>query len=457
MIYFIFIILFLCVLVITAVMFRSSNLSGKLKKAKQLLDEGQLSESSKLVRGVLDKQKDNVQARYLRAQILMQEKQYLMAISELNGLLNMPDLKQFISETEIHYNLAEMYNATGNFKKEIEEYRIILIFKPDDIKANLRLGLALYSRKDYKGAKIHLMKTAQGEPKQPLSFLPLGVSLLKLKEYENAEEWLLKALEIDNENIEAKFHLGSLFKNKKAYESAIAMLGQSKNDPKFYLPSLMQIGEMYFEQELYDKAIETLEPALKKTSDPLPESLALRYLLASCYESSGMLREAINQWEIIFKNDSDYRDTKKNLDNYKNIMRNEQLMEMFSMTMEELQPYIADILLGFNYNIISQGHVSANEYKYKAYNMKRISAPPTVIVFDRTTREIDDTQLNKVEAIMESEKCKNGIYMTTGSFSLKVRSLAPTKQIELYDGIFLSKAIEKMKTKNTPKRKGMLK
>ena len=442
-------ILLIGVFVVMVIMFKSFNLSGKLKKAEQYLTEGKINESSEIVREILGRQKDNVQARYLRAEILMQEKQYLMAIAEFNGLLNIPDMKLYISEIDVHNNLAEMYNATNNFKKELEEYRFILTLKPEDIKANFRLGLALYNQKNYKDAKGPLSRVIQLDPQYTDVFMPLGITLYHLGEFDNAESWLSKALTSAQNNHEAMFYLGLIFKQKKIYDSAISMFNQAKTSSDFSLSSIMQISEIYSEQKQYDRVIETLEQAQNNINDARADAWALRYLLAECYEQKGMIREAVKQWEMILKHTTDYRDTKSSLDNYKKIMRSNQLVDMFSLTIEKLQPYISDIILGFNFNIISQEQLSTNEYKYKAYNIKRTNDPPTVIIFDRTTKEINENNLSQLESFMSKEKCKNGMYLTTGSFSMKAKAVAPQKQIELYDGEYLSKAIERINIRST--------
>jgi restriction endonuclease Mrr len=49
--------------------------------------------------------------------------------------------------------------------------------------------------------------------------------------------------------------------------------------------------------------------------------------------------------------------------------------------------------------------------------------------------------------IINKEKCRSGIYITTSKFSLKAKSAASTRLIELLDANYLYKAVERVKTK----------
>ena len=85
-----------------------------------------------------------------------------------------------------------------------------------------------------------------------------------------------------------------------------------------------------------------------------------------------------------------------------------------------------------------------NEYLYKTYNIKRINDPPMLVCFNKTTREISEGQVIDFYKRINNEKCKGGIYITTSKFSLRAKSSASSKMIDLYDSDFVSKAMEKI-------------
>ncbi len=65
---------------------------------------------------------------------------FILLIILIAVILTAKDFKRYVSELEIRYHLADLYNRTNNFQAEVDEYRIILTINPDDINANYRIG-----------------------------------------------------------------------------------------------------------------------------------------------------------------------------------------------------------------------------------------------------------------------------------------------------------------------------
>lgn len=429
------------------VIIRAHQYPAKVRKAQEYLDNGDIAKASEIVKLVLERKKDYVPARYLRAQILIQQKQYLLAIAELNGILSIPDFDKYVGELDIHYHLADLYHETQQWQKEVEEFRIILQFNPDDINANHRLGIVLYRQHDYTRSKDYLLKAVTLDPALSDIYAPLGICLYNTGEYGTAENFLIKAVETNATNYEAHYYLGMIFKMKKDYTAALEMLGKARNDRRYFDKSQYAIGQLYFDNDAYSKAIEELEKGLPYIKDNTDEGLAYRYLLAECYEMENKIPEAVHHWEKIASINPNYRSTQVKLDDYKSILENKNLKFLFTSTMAELQPLITEIIAQLNYSIVYKKEVSANEYMYKCFSVKRINEPPVLINFIRTTRDITEGQINTFYQRMLEEKCKSGIYITTSKFSINAKSQAANKMIEIMDGRFLQKTMEKIKGK----------
>lgn len=378
---------------------------------------------------------------------MIQQNQYLLAIAELNGILSIPDFDKYVGELDIHYQLADLYHETQQWQKEVEEFRIILQFNPDDINANHRLGIVLYRQHDYIRSKDYLLKAVTLAPALSDIYAPLGICLYNTGEYGTAENFLIKAVETNATNYEAHYYLGMIFKMKKDYTAALEMLGKARNDRRYFDKSQYAIGQLYFDNDAYSKAIEELEKGLPYIKDNTDEGLAYRYLLAECYEMENKIPEAVHHWEKIASINPNYRSTQVKLDDYKSILENKNLKFLFTSTMAELQPLITEIIAQLNYSIVYKKEVSANEYMYKCFSVKRINEPPVLINFIRTTRDITEGQINTFYQRMLEEKCKSGIYITTSKFSINAKSQAANKMIEIMDGRFLQKTMEKIKGK----------
>ena len=234
---------------------------------------------------------------------------------------------------------------------------------------------------------------------------------------------------------------------KKEYDNAAAMLDNAKNDKKFFIKSLYMLGEMSSDRDNYSEAIDYLEKGLTSLRDNDEESHEYRYLLAECYEHENKIKEAIHHWSKIESENPSFRSTGVKLEAYRAILENSNLTPFFQSSLEELQAYITDMISSLNYNIVSSEKKSSNEYQYRVYNIKRINDPPVLVYFNRTTREISEGQIIEFQKNIAAEKCKSGIYISTSKFSLRAKSSAASKMIDLYDSEYISKAVEKIKAR----------
>lgn len=426
---------------------RRMQIPSRVRKAEEMLKAGDHLKASEIIKVVLEKKKEYAPARYVRAQILTIQKQYLLAISELNGILSLPDFKKYVQEVDIHYRLADLYGETQQHQKEIEEYRAILNFNPDDVKANHRVGHALFRQKKYREVRDHLFKAYTMDPSLIDCLLPLGVSSYHLSEFDAAENYLLRSIEANPNQFEAHYYLGVIYKGKKDHETAVRMFENAKRDSRYFTRSLLRMGEMFFENDQFAKAIEVLEQGIGKVKGDDEEGLAYRYLLAECYESENRISEAVYHWEQIAKKNADFRSTRLKLEDYNRILHDENVKILFDSSLTELQPLLVEIIAGLNHNIISRTEVSHNEYYFKAFNIKRSNEPPLLVYFNRTTREITESQILDFHKKMIAEKCKSGIYITTSKFGIKARSAGSARAIDLLDSAYLSKAVEKIRSK----------
>ncbi|MDY6970170.1 MAG: tetratricopeptide repeat protein [Spirochaetota bacterium] len=138
--------------------------------------------ASEIIKKILENRSDYVPAIFLRSKILFGQKQYLLAIAELNGLLKIEGFNKDVSELEIHTMLAELYYETKQWQKEIEEYKAILAISPNNIVANNRIGHALFNQKNYDSSQKFLSKAIELDPSQSEAQTDILETLLSSRE-----------------------------------------------------------------------------------------------------------------------------------------------------------------------------------------------------------------------------------------------------------------------------------
>ena len=328
----IFIIVFvLFVTVVIFIAFKSFRFPVLIRKAEEYIKIEDYSKASEIVKKILEKKKDYVPARYIKAQLLMRQNQYLLAISELNNILTITDFNKFVKELEIHYHLADLYNKTKNWPKEIEQYKIILLSDPQNIKANHRIGHAYFQRNNYKKAMEHLNIAILQDKTLVDCYIPLGISFYQLSDFNNSEQYLLKSLTGPGDHTEAEFYLGSIYKIRKDYENAEKMLESSLKNRKFFVKSLYALGENCYDQHDYKKSIEYLEKGLNNIDDGSDEANNYRFLLAECFEIENKIEESIHHWKKIAVSNPNFRNVDHKIKSYNEIVKNQNLMTNFQL------------------------------------------------------------------------------------------------------------------------------
>lgn len=421
--------------------FRVLQIPSRIKKAEELFNAGEYTLASEIVKTVLEKKKEYVPAKYMRAKILIYQKQYLLAISELNSILQIPDFTKHVDELQIQYHLAELYNLTKQWQKEIQSYKIILSYNPTDQTANQRVGLAYFKQKNYHDAREALLIALSYNPAITEAYLPVAVSCFQMADYDNAEVYFLRCMDRKDTGGEAAFYLGQIYHGKKDLDAAIKMYERAKKEKQFYTKCVYKIAEIHFKLENYSDAIDELESGLHSLKKRDEESIAYRYLLAECYELNNQISEALHHWEQIEQESPNFRNTQMKIEEYKEILADDTLKKMFTATLEEIHPVLSEIIAQLNYNIISKTTLSKSLIIYKAFNTKKINEPPVLICFDRSAKEISESQIQSFTQRIHDEKCKNGIFITTSHFSVKAKSSPGARQIEMMDKDALAKML----------------
>jgi tetratricopeptide (TPR) repeat protein len=438
---------FAIVAIIVLTIWRTNRLSAKIKRAEQAFENGDFQTAGTIVQEILEAHNDSVPAKYIKAKLLIRQSQYLQAIFELNSILAIAEYREYVEELDMRTNLALLYHETQDYGKEIDEYKLISDLDPNNVVANERLGHAMFTKKNYKAALDYLLKVNQLAEYHNCSTM-IGISYYMMKEYESAEDYLLRAINDNAENNEARYYLGSINFMRRAYTDAIQFLDLAKKDKKYFIKSVLLLGTIYYEKSDYEQTVKVLESGLKSLKDKAEEAAEYRYLLANAYEILGKIKEATYHWEKISMDTPGYRDVRDKLDSYRTVMSDPNLAELFSKSIEENQTLIKEILALLQYNVLSSEKISNSEYYYKALNIKRPNEPPTLIVYLKTTRELNETHISDFQKKIALDKYKSGIFITTGTFNARAKvSVSSRKEIDLIDAEALLRLIEKTKLK----------
>ncbi|HDQ03389.1 MAG TPA: tetratricopeptide repeat protein [Deltaproteobacteria bacterium] len=108
---------------------------------------------------------------------------------------------------DMHYNLAILYQQTGDINQAIEQYREALRINPNYSSAHLNLGTCLGIRNEYDGAIYHFRKALRLDPADPGIYFNIGLAQLNKEDFKSAADSFKAALRLNPNFEEANYGL----------------------------------------------------------------------------------------------------------------------------------------------------------------------------------------------------------------------------------------------------------
>ncbi len=120
--------------------------------------------------------------------------------------------------------------------------------------------------------------------------------------------------QLSEEDSDTHFNLGIAYKEMGLLPEAIREFQVSSRNPELFVECCSMIGVCFMEQGMWTQAAEWYEKALGAPNLAPEAELALRYDLASSFESAGELERAVDVYQEVVALNPGYRDVSSRLD-----------------------------------------------------------------------------------------------------------------------------------------------
>lgn len=279
----------------------TDNLSYRLERAATLaiLKKDELAKADLKV--ILDKVKNHPQANFIKAQILLREKDYNGAYNAAQQVLNvMPQ----------HMPAAFVYGAAnfalGNYNQAVEYLIIYLSADPTNLKAQNLLANVYLKQKKYRQALLIMEGIPQEQlQKDPLLLQTLATIYIQTGEAKKGIDLLNQAYTLapDNQDIRkllisAQFQSGELDDAVSELEQLVSESDIQDQEQSQNQANLLLIVS-YIRQEEFDKAEKKIQQLLSQT----PDDTKLMNLSALTKQLKGETEQAISEFQNILKKD----------------------------------------------------------------------------------------------------------------------------------------------------------
>lgn len=214
------------------------------------------------------------------------------------------ELDKFIStEVEKIFNIGTNYYAAGNYADAERQLQLAIGLDPENKEAHYFLGASKYKNKDLVAAEKHL-KDALNLDANYLQALRMLNDIYETQGNVAKRLEIMERIAEINSDEELWLATGNLYAENMNVTKAEASLRKALSIKPDYIYAITRLAFLLYDNQRFGDAIEYLERAY----DEYPENDIISKRLATAYQRSGRMEDAIARYEGLIKsNPSDAR------------------------------------------------------------------------------------------------------------------------------------------------------
>jgi tetratricopeptide (TPR) repeat protein len=219
-------------------------------------------------------------------------------------------------------------------------------------------------------------------------------------------------------------------------------------DNSLKIKVIYQIALIASETGNLDKAISEFQRALKYANEENNVTIAIRYALASVYESRKMILEAIEEWERIAQYRPNYLDVQEKLMKYSDLRMDDKLKDFVTCSTSTFEILSQKVVSQMGYDVIDSKIVNDNVVHMialeKAGRWANVRQGKVFVVISRSGDPVDDDVLSFIVERVKALHALKGMCITVSKFTPKAMRYAENRPIILIDRNELTKWLKQI-------------
>lgn len=408
----------------------------KIDGIKKLVKQGKYAQAEKLAKAVIQKDPRDFLAHYYLGRAYLAENKNELALMEYKNVAQNAIFGADIPEAQFRTQLANLYMRFNQPEEALKEYLLLTKLEPSNAEHFFNAG-KIYDQQGHANMAMGFyQKTIQFNKKHVKAHAAMGLLLFRGKSIKEAKKEIDTAIQLSPETFSTYYYLGKILKESKDYPGAVKAFEKALRDPEYKQRALLERGSCFMMANAVDKAMAEFDRAIKASKNERSnETLYARYFLASCYEKNRNLDRAIEQWQIIYQNNKNFRDVGTKLNEYKELQANDSLKEYMTCTQEEFAEICKKTLAVIGLQAQShEGKKWGLQYMAtdtKESDWKSVRKQMTLICFFRETDPLEDTVVRKLLDEAKKVGCVKLIVCTSSGFTSTATGFAESRPIEL--------------------------
>ena len=195
--------------------------TDRIQRARQLLEEGDVTQAQRIVLEVLNSCPDHPEGLFLGGKIELLGGRLERAAELLGRAVDIQP-----ENVEAHLELAALHSRAHEYESALDALSLALYHDPNNATALLEIGDLHRLQGNLEGATEFFRKAIDRDPTLARAHVELGYVLLTLERFGEALEVLERAAELDPRSINGQNNLGYAYVRHEEYDRALALFSR---------------------------------------------------------------------------------------------------------------------------------------------------------------------------------------------------------------------------------------
>jgi len=435
-------------LIFVFILYKTIITPRKLTALELMLERGNIKTAMRYAKALLARNERNADVHWYLGECYRAEKRPDLAVVEYKYIANTGRFTNIATEKKVRQRLAETYLTLGMVDESQKEFILLSKIEPNNYENYYQIAQLFEERNYTDSALTNYKKVIALNPHHAKAYMRIGIIMYKKQLFPDAKKAFMISLKHDPQNYACYYYLGLISKFTGDSGTALVQFEKAQRDPELKQRALLERGSIFAAKGDLIRATQELERAVKMGDEDLPAILAIRYLLARCYETNKDLLKAVEQWEQIYAKNPKYRDVPEKLAMYSELRADDRLKDFLTAPQSKFQQYCANLVetMGLaiqdvflkNQDLVE---VSALESQSRWRNAKK---SPSIIKIFRSADPIGYDIIRGLYDQMRKMNAMRSICITASRFTKSAIEFAQIRPIDLIDKEELIKLLHKI-------------
>lgn len=443
-------------MVFTLIVFLIVKKAGNhnISSIQTLLKQGKAAHSIEILKKIIAKDPQNVDAHFLLARAFMMEEKPELAFMEVKSINKIGEFSAVCPEKDFRKLSSKLFLQFNMPDEALKDYLLLIKLSPYESENYYNVGLLFEDRQKSSKAINYYRKTIELDQRHAGAYLHLGMIMYNSKRFKDAKMFLESALKYDETNFVTYFFLGKIAKEIKDYPVAIAAFEKALRDKSVKLKALIERGICFIALKKFDTAITELDKALTLISKDLEikvseqQILYTHYFIAMAYEQERDLDKAIEHWQYIKNKKKNFKDVSEKLSQYKELQENDNMKDYLTSSREEFIEICKAIcqqinLSGQDIKDIKSG-IQLIGLESGKKDWKASKKMPYLVRLLRDSNSVNETTVRNILDEMKSLNIMKSILISSTEITSDAKKFAESRPIELIGKRKLVKILNEM-------------